>query len=130
MVLDSIKDFLSKPNVSIVGFIAAFVTGNTTFEMLKSFAQNIIIPILGYILHIDQWNHIKFGNIFIGNFLIDLLTWFVIFMIIYFFVEHFLEKFILNETDLASSTYAKKYQANYYKNILTNTGEDIIKNIY
>ena len=80
-----IDSFLA--NFSIIGLAIGSVIGLSASSLSKAFVQDIIMPLFGPILGFDRWQNyrLKIGifNFGIGNFLAELIYFFIIAGIIY-----------------------------------------------
>ena len=80
-----IDNFLA--NFSIIGLAIGSVIGLSASSLSKAFVQDIIMPLFGPILGFDRWQNyrLKIGifNFGVGNFLAELIYFFIIAGIIY-----------------------------------------------
>ena len=115
---DEFRKFLIKPQVGTLGFITAVVAGNSTYQFLKSFVADILMPIIGLIIGRKRLAQFSIGEIQIGQFLVDLITWVVIMLVLFLFIEYLLKSVFLQKGDEETQYYKEKYEKNFLDNIL------------
>lgn len=84
-LLYEFKDFLSK--YKIMGLAVAFIMGLYVGALVKSLVDNIIMPIIGYIIPGINWEDLILGNIRIGLFLSDIITFVIVALVIFLIVK-------------------------------------------
>jgi len=84
-LLYEFKAFLSK--YKIMGLAVAFIMGLYVGALVKSLVDNIIMPIIGYIIPGISWEELILGNIRIGLFLSDLITFVIVALVIFLIVK-------------------------------------------
>ena len=115
---DEFSKFLIKPQVGILGFITAVVAGNSTYQFLKSFVADILMPIIGLVIGRKRLAEFHIGEIKIGQFVVDFITWIVILLVLFIFIEYLLKSFFLQSGDVETEYYKEKYEKNFLSNIL------------
>lgn len=127
--VNSIRQFFSKKQVTIPGFLTAFILGNVTNQLIKSFVDSILMPIIGLILSKKSLESLNFKGLRVGNFLSTYITWIVTILVLYVFIEYILEKVIVEEEDPQLKEYRDKYEENYYEQILKDHKGDIYNDL-
>ena len=92
-----IDNFLA--NFSIIGLAIGSVIGLSASSLSKAFVQDIIMPLFGPILGFDRWQNyrLKIGifNFGVGNFLAELIYFFIIAGIIYLVFAYILRDLLI-----------------------------------
>ena len=101
---DDFRKFLIKPQVGTAGFITAVVIGNSTYQFLKSFIADIFMPVIGLVIGRKRLTEFHIGEIKIGQFAVELLSWTVIMLVLFVFIEYMLKTILqTNDTELTVS---------------------------
>lgn len=101
-----IDSFLA--NFSIIGLAIGSVIGLSASSLSKAFVQDIIMPFFGPILGFDRWQNyrLKIGifNFGVGNFLAELIYFFIIAGIIYIVFAYVLKDLLVRVINNKKST--------------------------
>jgi len=99
---DEFRKFLVKPQVGTAGFITAVVIGNSTYQFLKSFIADIFMPVIGLVIGRKRLTDFHIGEIKIGQFAVELVSWTVIMLVLFVFIEYLLKTIL--QTNYTEST--------------------------
>lgn len=125
-ISDEFKKFMSSHDVGPLGFMVAVTIGNATYEFINSVVDNLMMPIIGFILKKKEWKDIGIGKLRIGQLLSDLISWIIMIIVTFLLVQLFLKKTVVSDEDKMNNTYSDIYEKNQLDHILHPDPEEII----
>ena len=93
-----LKTFMTSQQVGIIGIASAFLIGRMFGDLIASFTQDIVMPIINPLLWKDMWQHITIANnIKIGAFVSQLISFIITLIIIFIVIEFVFNKWIIGK---------------------------------